>query len=49
MLEYGAAYFEQNEIALAELREKMSPAAWALAERMAAEDADADEAEQVDA
>lgn len=39
MFEYGTEYLEQNEIALQEMRSAMSPAAVALAEQMALEEA----------
>jgi hypothetical protein len=37
MFEYGAAFLEMNEQAIAEMSENMSPGAIALAEEMAAE------------
>lgn len=38
MFEYGNGYLEQNEVALEVLRDSMSEAAFALAEQMAVED-----------
>ncbi|WP_185829147.1 hypothetical protein [Sphingomonas ginkgonis] len=35
MFEYGSGFFEQNDVALEDMRDVMSAAAIALAERMA--------------
>lgn len=40
MFRYGTEYLEQNELALQELKEMMSPQAIALAEEMAQEEAE---------
>lgn len=38
MFEYGEGFYEQNDVAIAKLKEAMSPAAVALAVQMAEEE-----------
>lgn len=45
MLEYGTAYLEQNEVAIAELEQGMSRRAVELAKQMAEEELEEERAE----